>query len=183
MEPQEVIASDRKRLIIDAYAKYRISDPQRFYQSVRTDAGLTTRFSPVLESNIREEVGRVTLVDLLSVKREDVMKKIHEQANKTAANYGINVVDVRIMRTDLPQENSRAIFERMKTQHEKAARQTRAEGAEEALKISSTADKERRILLAEANKLSQILRGEGDSKAIDISAQAFGRDAPTSSGS
>ncbi len=176
MEPQEVIASDRKRLIIDAYAKYRISDPLKYYQSVRTDAGLVTRFSPVLESNIREEVGRVALVELLSGKREEVMRKIHEQANSIAKNYGINVVDVRIMRTDLPPENSRSIFERMKTQHEKEARQTRAEGAEEALKITSTADKERRILIAEAKKQSEILRGEGDSEATRITAIAFNRD-------
>ncbi len=176
MEPQEVIANDRKRMIIDAYAKYRISDPQKYYQSVRTDSGLVTRFSPVLESSIREEVGRVALVELLSDKRETVMRNIHEEANAIAKNYGINVVDVRIMRTDLPQENSRAIFERMKTQHEKEARQTRAEGAEEALKITSTADKERRVLLAEANKQSEILRGEGDSEATRISAIAFNRD-------
>lgn len=176
MEPQEVIANDRKRLIIDAYAKYRISDPRKYYQSVRTDSGLVTRFSPVLESSIREEVGRVALVELLSDKREEVMRRIHEEANAIAKNYGINVVDVRIMRTDLPNENSRAIFERMKTQHEKEARQTRAEGAEEALKITSTADKDRRVILAESNKQAEILRGEGDSEATRITAKAFNRD-------
>lgn len=176
MDPQEVIANDRKRLIIDAYAKYRISDPLKYYQSVRTDSGLVTRFSPVLESSIREEVGKVALVELLSDKREDVMLRIHEEANKIAKNYGINVVDVRIMRTDLPQENSRAIFERMKTQHEKEARQTRAEGAEEALKITSAADKDRRVILAESKKQAEILRGEGDSEATRITARAFNRD-------
>lgn len=176
MEPQEVIANDRKRLIVDAYAKYRIVNPLKFYQSVRTYSGLVLRLNPVLESSLREEAGSISLVDLISTKREEAMAKIKQQINEKAGNYGITVIDVRIVRTDLPSENSRAIYERMKAQHEKEARQTRAEGAEAALRITSAAEKERRVILAEANKEAQILKGEGDSEATQISAAAYNRD-------
>lgn len=177
MQSQEVIAFDRKRLLVDAFAKYKIIDPLKYYQSVRTDRGLGKKFGPVLESSIREEIGRVNLIDLLSGKRHQVMDAIRARANTVAGNYGIDILDVRIMRTDLPQENSDAIYERMKTQHEKEARQTRAEGAEEALKIKANAGKTKRVILAEAKKQAEILRGEGDGAATKIFADAYSKDA------
>lgn len=177
MQSQEVIAFDRKRLIVDAFAKYKIIDPLKYYQAVRDDRGLQNKFGPVLESSIREEIGRVNLIDLLSDKRTEVMKAIKQRANTVAGNYGIDILDVRIMRTDLPQENSLAIYERMKAQHEKEARQTRAEGVEEATKIKANADKQKRVILAESEKQSQILRGQGDGKASKIFADAYNKDA------
>lgn len=176
MQSQEVIAFDRKRLIVDAFAKYKIVDALKYYQSVKDDRGLRNKFGPVLESSIREEIGRVNLIDLLSDKRTEVMKAIRSRANTVASNYGISIEDVRIMRTDLPQENSLAIYERMKTQHEKEARQTRAEGVEEATKIKASANKKRRVILAEAQKNSEILRGEGDGIAAKIFADAYSQD-------
>lgn len=176
MESEEVIAFDRKRLLVDAFAKFKIIDPLKYYQSVRTDRGLDSKFGPVLESSIRKEIGKVNLIDLLSEKRTKVMQAIKDEANKDAGNYGIDIVDVRIMRTDLPQENSNAIYERMKTQHEKEARQTRAQGSEESTKIKANAKKEQRVLLAEATKQAEILRGEGDGIATKIFADAFSRD-------
>lgn len=176
MSPQEVIALDRKRLIVDAFAKYRIIKPSKFYESVGSEEKLYTRLSPILESSIREESGKVILVNLISSKREQVMDAIRSSAGAKAKGFGIELLDVRIMRTDLPEENSNAIYERMKTQHEKEARQTRAEGAEAALKITSIADKDKRIILATANKKSQITRGEGDKTATKIFANAFRKD-------
>lgn len=176
MEPQEIIALDRKRLIVDAYAKYHITDPLKYYQSVRNDDGLASKFRPVLESMVRNEIGRVKLVNLISTERTSVMEAIKENANKVAGNYGIEVVDVRIMRTDLPQENGKAIYERMKAQHEKEARQTRAEGVEEALKITAGSDKDAKIIMADAKKKSEIIRGGADATAAKIFADAFNRD-------
>jgi len=176
MEPLEVIAADRKRLIVNAYAKYQITDPLTYYKTVLTDEGLERRFSQVLESSLRQEIGRVELVSLISTKRVDLMDAIKKNANEKAPNYGIKIIDVRIIRTDLPQENSQAIFERMKTQHGKEAKQTRAEGAEEALKIKSMADKEKTVILADAKKQAEIIRGEGDAIAAKISSDAYNKD-------
>lgn len=176
LSPQEVIAKDRKRVIIDAFAKYRITDPLKFYQSVQNEMTLYTRFGPVLESSLREEVGRIDLVGLLSEKRFEVIKSIRKHANLVAKSYGIEIVDVRLRRTDLPEENSNAIYERMKSEHQKEALQTRAEGAEQAARTKSEADKERRVILAEAGKEANITRGEGDATATRIFAKAFSQD-------
>lgn len=177
IEPQEIIASDGKRIIVDAFAKYKITDPKKYYQSVRTDQRLVMRFSPVLESSIRQEVNRVELVDLITTDRAKVMEAVLKGANDKASNYGIEVVDVKILRTDLPQKNSDSVYERMITQHEKEARQTRAEGSEESTKIKSSADREKRTLIANAKKESEIIMGDGDGKATKIYASAYNRDA------
>lgn len=174
--PEEVIAADRKRVIVDAFAKYTIIDPLKFYEKVGTEAQLVTRLNPILEASLREEVGRVSLQDLLTQARATVMDNIRKHSNFNAAKFGIKVVDVRIRRTDLPNENSNAIYRRMQTSHEKEARETRAQGAEEAQRIMAAADRDSKILLAEAEKKAEILRGKGDAEATRIFASAFSQD-------
>lgn len=175
-DPRELIAADQKRLIIDAFAKFKITDPLKFYQTVRNEFGIRSRLNTVLDSRLREVIGNVPLNALLTGKRSDIMKKIKDNVNEEMKSFGIDVVDVRIMRADLPEENSKAIFQRMQTEREREAKEFRAQGAEEAQRITSKADKERTIILAEAEKKAQILRGEGDGEATKIFAGAFGQD-------
>jgi membrane protease subunit HflC len=174
--PEEVIAADRKRVIVDAFAKYKITNPLKFYEKVGNETLLVTRLNPILEATLREEVGKVSLQDLLTGSRAGVMESIRKSANLNASKFGIDVVDVRIRRTDLPQENSNAIYSRMQTSHEKEARQTRAQGAEQAQIITARADRDSKVILAEAEKQAQIIRGEGDSEATRIFAEASGKD-------
>ena len=173
---QEVIASDQKRLIINAFAKYRITDPLKFYTTVGNSYGLANKLSGILDSSLRQVIGEVTLSELLTENRGDVMKKIKDVVSASSEIFGIEVVDVRIMRADLPKENSDAIYARMQTEREKEAREIRANGAEEAEKIRAEADKEKTIILAEAKKNSDLTRGDGEAKATKIYADAFGRD-------
>jgi membrane protease subunit HflC len=180
-EPREVVVrgdekGDTKRAIVDAYAKYRIERPLEFYRSVRTEAVLKDRLTPVFENSMRKEVGATTLGRLLSSGRHDIMTKTKDSMNRTAESFGIKVEDVRILRTDLPQNNSRAVYDRMIAQHEKEARQTRAEGEEQSQKIKSEADKTVRVLMAQARKESEITRGRGEGEASAIYAAAFSRD-------
>lgn len=171
--PDEVIAADRKRVIVNAYAKFRIVDTLRFYEKVGSEDMLQRLLNPILESTLREEVGQVSLQSLLTNKRIEVMSKIRASVNHKTQKFGIHVVDVRIMRTDLPQENSEAIYRRMETTHEKEARQTRAQGAEEAQRIKSRADRDQKVLLADAEKQAAILQGEGEAMATKIFAAAY----------
>jgi len=175
-EPREVIASDQKRLIVDAFAKYRITDPLKFYQTVRNEYGIRTRLNSILDSRLREVLGSFPLSTLLTGERSNIMQQIYENVNDEVKSFGIDIVDVRIMRADLPEKNSQAIYQRMQTEREREAKEFRARGAEEAQKITSHAEKDRTIILAEAEKQSQILRGEGDATAIKIFADAFGKD-------
>lgn len=182
-DPKEVVTKgdekdDTKRIIIDAYAKYRITDPKAFYTSVRDEIRLKDRISPLFENSMRREVGKVRLSDLLSERRGKIMESIEDSVNRNAeqSGYGIEVDDVRIVRADLPQKNSQAVYERMISQHEKEARQIRAEGEEEALKIRSEADKNVRIIEAAANKEADIIRGQGDGEATKIYAETYSAD-------
>lgn len=175
-EPREVIASDQKRLIVDTYSKYKIIDPLRFYQSVRSEFGLISRISPIIESGAREEIARVTLNCLLSDCRPSVMDNIRKSVTEKADRFGIVVIDVRVKNTTLPKENSYAIFNRMQTDREKEAKEIRARGAEESYSIKSAADRDRRLILAEANKKSKIIMGEADAKAADVYSEAFSVD-------
>ena len=172
----EVIAADQKRLIINAYTKYKIIDPLKFFQTARTESGMNRRLRPIIESNLREQVGRVSLICLLSDCRSEVMHKIQSNAHLQAKPFGVEIVDVRIMRTDLPEANSDAIFRRMQTDRSKEAKEIRAQGAGEAQRVRSNADREKRVILAEAERQSQITKGEAEAKAIVIFAEAFGRD-------
>ncbi len=174
---QEVIASDQKRLIINAFTKYQITDPLKFYTTVRTKSGAESKVSAIFDSSIRQTIGEVPLVELLSENRTTIMSKIKETLSRETEIFGIKIVDVRIMRGDLPKENSDAIFTRMQTEREKEAKEIRAQGAEEGDKIKAEADKERTIILAEARKQANIDKGAGDGQAAKISAAAFSKDA------
>jgi membrane protease subunit HflC len=176
IEDQEVIASDQKRLIINAFTKYKIIDPLKFYTTVRTQAIIESKLSSILDSSLRQIIGEVPLVDLLSADRSAIMSKIKDNLSKETEIFGIEIVDVRIVRGDLPKENSDAIFTRMQTEREKEAKEIRATGAEEAEKIKAEADKAKTVILAEANKESDIIRGEGDSQAARIFNSAFNKD-------
>ena len=173
---EEVIASDQKRLIVDAFARFKIVDPLKFYISVGDERVARSRLATVINSRIRNVLGQEELQTLLSVDRIKQMELIKEGVNAEAQNFGINIVDVRIKRADLPQANSEAIFRRMQTEREREAKEFRARGAEMAVTITSTADKEVTVLIADAEKKSEIMKGEGDGERNKIFADAFGRD-------
>ena len=174
--PEEVIASDQKRLIVDAYARFKIVDPLKFYISVGNERVARSRLSTIINSRIRSVLGKQRLSVLLSEDRIKQMSLIQDGVNTEAENFGIIIVDVRIKRADLPQANSEAIFQRMKTERQREAKEFRARGAEMAVTITSTADKEVAVILANANKTSEIMKGEGDGTRNRIFAQAFGKD-------
>ena len=175
--PIEVIASDQKRLIVDAFARFQIVDPLKFYISVGNERVARSRLSTIINSRIRSVLGTQRLQTLLSEDRNKQMALITDGVNKEAENFGIKIVDVRIKRADLPQANSDAIYRRMQTEREREAKEFRAKGAEMAVTITSTADKEVTVILAEAEKKSEIMKGEGDGERNKIFADAFGQDA------
>ena len=175
--PEEVIASDQKRLIVDAFARFQIVDPLKFYISVGNERVARSRLSTIINSRIRSVLGTQRLQTLLSEDRNKQMALIQDGVNKEAENLGIKIVDVRIKRADLPQANSDAIYRRMQTEREREAKEFRAKGAEMAVTITSTADKEVTVILAEAEKKSEIMKGEGDGQRNKIFADAFGKDA------
>ena len=174
--PEEVIAADQKRLIVDAFARFKIVDPLKFYISVGNERVARSRLATIINSRIRSVLGTQQLATLLSTDRAVHMASIQNDVNTEAQNFGITIVDVRIKRADLPQANSEAIFKRMQTEREREAKEFRAQGAEMAAKITSTADKEVTVILANANKQSEIMKGEGDGQRNKIFADAFGRD-------
>ena len=175
-DPEEVIAADQKRLIVDAFARFKIVDPLKFYISVGNERVARSRLSTIINSRIRGVLGTQELATLLSTDRARQMQIIQSQVNEEAQNFGIQIVDVRIKRADLPPANSEAIYKRMQTEREREAKEFRAQGAEIAQKIRSTADKDVTVLLAEANKKSEIMKGEGDGLRNKIFADAFGKD-------
>ena len=174
--PEEVIASDQKRLIVDAYARFRIVDPLKFYISVGDERVARSRLATIINSRLRSVLGTQSLATLLSEDRTKQMAIIQESVNDEAEKFGIKIIDVRIKRADLPQANSEAIYKRMQTEREREAKEFRAKGAEMAVTITSTADKEVTVLLANAKKQSEIMKGEGDGQRNKIFAQAFGKD-------
>ena len=174
--PEEVIASDRRRIVVDAFARYRISDPLRYYQSLRTAALAQQRLSSMLSSSLRGELGQRPFAALLSSDRQSLMTSIRDQMRSQARALGIEIVDVRIRRADLPKENLDSVFGRMQTERQREAAGYRASGDEEAQRIKSAADKEVTIIKADATKQSEILRGEGDAERNRILGDAFGRD-------
>ena len=174
--PEEVIASDQKRLIVDAFARFQIVDPLKFYISVGNERVARSRLSTIINSRIRNVLGTQRLQTLLSEDRNKQMALIQDGVNNEAEKFGIKIVDVRIKRADLPPANSEAIYRRMQTEREREAKEFRAKGAEMAITITSTADKEVTVILADAEKQSQIMKGEGDGQRNKIFANAFGRD-------
>ena len=173
---EEVIAVDKKRMLIDSFTRFKITDPLEFYKTVGTESSVRNRLNSNVISSLRRVVGRVTLEELLSEERSNIMENIKVEVNNEASRFGIEVVDVRIRRADLPEANSQAIYERMISERVREAKEFRAKGSEIAQKIRAEADKERTVILAEATKKSEILRGEGESQSVNIYADAFQQD-------
>ncbi|MBF88095.1 MAG: HflC protein [Candidatus Marinimicrobia bacterium] len=175
-EPKAILSLDKKRLEVDNYARWKISDPLRFYRAVRTINGGLGRIDPIVYSELRVELGKHNLTEIIDKRREKIMKTVTSKAREKLIEYGIDIVDVRIKRADLSQENERSVFDRMIAERERQAKQYRSEGEEEALKIRAETDKERAIILAEAYKQAQEISGEGDASAVEIYAKAFESD-------
>ena len=173
---EEVIAVDKKRMLIDSFTRFKIIDPLEFYKTVGTESSVRNRLNSNVISSLRRVVGKVTLEELLSEERSKIMEDIKVEVNNEASRFGIEVVDIRIRRADLPEANSQAIYERMISERVREAKEFRAKGSEIAQKIRAEADKERTVILAEATKKSEILRGEGESESVNIYANAFKQD-------
>jgi len=175
-QPRELLTVDKQQLVVDNYARFRILDPLQFYRTVRNEAGAQSRLDDILYSNVRETLGRHTLREIVSEKRAELLEQVTKRSDENARGYGIEVIDVRIKRADLPEKNEQNVFSRMRTERERLAKKFRAEGEEEARKITSEAEKDVLILMAEARRQADILRGEGDALAVKIFADAYGRD-------
>ena len=176
-DAEEVILADQKRLQVDAYARYRIEDPLLFYQTVRNERGARGRLEAIIDSSVRRALGRETLASILTGQRNDITRSIGEEVNASVASLGIKIIDVRLRRADYPTATSQNIFNRMKSEREREAKEFRATGEEEAQKIRADAEKTRTVILSEAQRESQEIRGAGDSQAIQIYADSFGKDA------
>jgi len=173
---EEIIASDQKRLVVDSFVRYRIVDALKFYQAVGSERVVRNRLNAILVSSLRRVLGEVPLAVVLTGERSDLMMNVRDQVNAEATPFGVEVIDVRIKRADLPEANSQAIYGRMNTEREREAREFRARGAEIGLRIRAGADRERTVLLAEAQRDAQIVRGEGDGTKNKIFADAYGQD-------
>ncbi|MBU6444769.1 MAG: protease modulator HflC [Alphaproteobacteria bacterium] len=173
---EEVIASDKKRMVVDAFARYRIVNPLLFYQSLSDPRTATLRLTPILSSNVRRVLGSQNFAVVLSAARATLMQDITRNMNQDASSFGVRIVDVRIRRADLPEQNSEAIYKRMQKERERQAAEYRAEGAETEQRIKARADREVTVLLAEATRESQILRGQGEAQKTRTLGQAYGED-------
>jgi membrane protease subunit HflC len=175
-QTQEVTASDQKRLLVDAFARYRITDPLKFYQTLRYEGAVRSRLGPIVESALRRVLGSATFQDVVRDKREMLMKQIAQQVNEEGKEFGLEVVDVRIKRADLPDQNLKSVFDRMRAERQREAAEFRAQGTGEANRIRATADREVTVIKAEATRKGETLRGEGEAERNRIFAEAFGRD-------
>jgi membrane protease subunit HflC len=173
---EEIIAGDQKRFVADSFARAKIIDPLRFYQAAGTELIARNQLQQILSSQLRRVVGSQPLARVLSEERGAIMRQIKDEANIAAARYGIEVIDVRIRRADLPEANAQAIYQRMQSEREREAREFRAQGAEAAQRIRARADRDRTVTIAEAERDAQKLRGQGDAEATRIYAEAFSRD-------
>jgi membrane protease subunit HflC len=174
---EEVILGDQRRLLVDSFARYLIVNPLKYYQTVGpTEDGIEARLNSVVTSSIRRVLGSESLLDVLSVQRDRIMGTIRNQVNAEMKSFGVSIVDVRIRRADLPEENTEAILQRMQSERKRVAAQARAEGAEASARIRADADRQKTVLLAQAKSDADKLRGEGEAKAIAIYADAFQRD-------
>jgi len=174
--PTEIITKDKKTLIVDNYARWKITDPLKFLQTVRDLNGAQARLDDIIYSELRVDLGLFDMTEIVSEIREEIMERVTKISNEKSATYGIEIVDVRIKRVDLPPENEKFIFDRMKAERERIAKQYRAEGQEESAKIIAETEKEKTIILAEAYKTAETTRGEGDAEAVKIYAQSFNKD-------
>ncbi|MBY0381279.1 MAG: protease modulator HflC [Xanthobacteraceae bacterium] len=173
---QEIIASDQKRLVVDAFARYRIKDALRFYQSVGSIPAANLQLTALLNASLRRVLGEVTFIQVVRDEREALMARIRDQLDKQANAYGIEVVDVRIRRADLPEQNSQAVYQRMQTERQREAAEFRAQGAQKAQEIRSKADREATVIVADANSQAEQIRGEGDGERNRIFAEAYSKD-------
>lgn len=174
--PQEAIARDQKRLVVDAFARYKIVDPLKFYQTLRYQDGVRSRLGPIVESSLRQVLGSASFVDIVRDKRDELMKRIATQVNQEGEEFGLEVVDVRMKRADLPEQNSKAVFDRMRAERQREAAEFRAEGAASANRIKATADRQATVIKAEASRKGEETRGAGDSERNRIYADAYTRD-------
>ncbi|GAB1715570.1 MAG: protease FtsH subunit HflC [Nitrobacter sp.] len=172
---QEVIASDQKRLVVDAFARYRIKDALRFYQSVGSVQVANVQLTTLLNASLRRVLGEVTFIQVVRDEREMLMARIRDQLDKEASGYGISVVDVRIRRADLPEQNSQAIYQRMQTERQREAAEFRAQGGQKAQEIRAKADREATVIIAEANSAAEQIRGQGDGERNRLFAEAYSK--------
>jgi modulator of FtsH protease HflC len=172
-QAREVITSDKKTMVVDNFAKWRIVDPLKVYQAFQTQRGALQRLDDIIYSELRVELGRHDMAEIIAENRALIMQIVSDRANEKASAYGLEVLDVRVKRADLPEQNEKAIFARMQAERERQAKQYRAEGEEEAQKIRSEAEKDKEIILAEAYKTAQKLRGDGEAQAYKIYATAY----------
>jgi modulator of FtsH protease HflC len=173
---QEIIAFDRRRLVVDAFARYRIKDPLRFYTSVGSIQAANLQLTTLLNASLRRVLGEATFIQIVRDEREALMARIRDQLDKEADGYGIQVVDVRIRRADLPEQNSQAVYQRMQTERQREAAEFRAQGGQKAQEIRSNADREATVIVAEANSTAEQMRGEGDAERNRLFAEAYGKD-------
>jgi membrane protease subunit HflC len=173
---QEVIAADQKRLVVDAFARYRIKNALRFYQSIGSIQAANIQLTTLLNASLRRVLGEVSFITVVRDQREALMARIRDQLDKEADGYGIQVVDVRIRRADLPEQNSQAVYQRMQTERQREAAEFRAQGGQKAQEIRSTADREATVIVAEANSTAEQVRGEGDGERNRLFAEAYGKD-------
>ena len=173
---QEVLALDSKPLIVDAFARYHVRQPLRFYQTVGTTEGAVSRLAPLLDSAVRRVLGEATLIQVVRDQREQLMARVREQMDKEAQEFGIEVIDVRIRRADLPDQNSQAVYKRMQTDREREAQEFRSQGTQKAQEIRARADREATVIVADASSKAEQLRGAGDAERNRIFAEAYGRD-------
>ena len=176
-DAEEVILSDQKRLQVDAYARFQISNPLLFYQTVRNELGARGRLEAIIDSSVRRVLGRETLASILTGQRNDITRSIGDEVNASVESLGIKIIDVRLRRADYPEATSQNIFNRMKSEREREAKEFRATGEEEAQKIRADAEKTRTVIISEAQRSAQETRGAGDAEAIRIYADSFGQDA------
>lgn len=174
--PAEILTKDKKNLVVDNYSRWRIIDPLKLYQTVRNESGAQSRLDDIIYSQLRVELGSYTLTEIVSGVRDEIMKNVTKKSSVIAGDYGVEITDVRVKRADLPPENEKHVFGRMKAERERQAKKYRSEGEEESLKIKAGADRERTILLAEAYKKSEEIKGEGDAQSTKIYAESFGQD-------
>ena len=172
-----MILSDQKRLMVDAYARYKITDPLLFYQTVRNENGARGRLEAIIDSSVRRALGNETLGSILTGQRNDITRSIGDEVNQSVVSLGLEIIDVRLRRADYPDATSQNIFNRMKSERTREAKEFRATGEEEAQKIRSAAEKTRTVIISEAQQVAQETRGGGDSEAIRIYADSFGQDA------
>jgi membrane protease subunit HflC len=175
-QPAEALTKDKKALVLDNYARWSIVDPLLFYQTVRTIPGAQARLDDIVYSQLRAALGHYTLTEIVSTERDNIMQMVTKRSSELISAYGIEIVDVRIKRTDLPPENQRAIFGRMRAERERQAKQYRSEGQQQSITIKSLSNRERTIIIAKANKESEIIRGQGDAIATKIYAESLGKD-------